>query len=442
MASNDMELNSAEQVQKDIQGAVNMGTQAAKTANTVQKVAAQASTGNFAGAAFSLVKDPETVKKIVIIVLVPILCIVILMTFFLYALPSMIYEAAVSFFAELAENWSQDTYGSDGGIVWAGVKATVNTVGDVMSELASGIWNTLKNLFASDHGDIDDRADILTDDGIELHVAQNEAAERATLERKIDACIKKLKVRSEQIAEAVRAEEGAIQAYFDSQFSGSCDLWMGTNVDVQVLSLSKIEAVKLLSVYTVMTEASTKNMVLSDFMKWLGFYNEFTSNRITFDIGRAGIGGSVIAWNGSFMPQYLVEQRRHEIDLYGKEMTYFENNMCAAVDLLLVIECPDFATIQPLYTTETIFVDDMDAGQNEDGTYPQKSTSIKVGSATVTVVIKTRAAETFIDAIGLWEGSLTYAQDIDVEETIDTEAEEVNNGGSSALATEEDADEY
>lgn len=53
----------SDSVERDIQGAVKMGTDAARTAKTLGKAAAHAAAGDVAGAAAEVVKDPETLKK-------------------------------------------------------------------------------------------------------------------------------------------------------------------------------------------------------------------------------------------------------------------------------------------------------------------------------------------------------------------------------------------
>lgn len=96
-------MSTAQSMQSNVQGAVNMGRGTAQTAKTVQKVAAQAASGNVAGAAVSLLKDPETLKKALVVAVIAILIPAILLVFCLYALPNVIYEAPVTFFSEINE---------------------------------------------------------------------------------------------------------------------------------------------------------------------------------------------------------------------------------------------------------------------------------------------------------------------------------------------------
>lgn len=83
----------SDSVERDIQGAVKMGADAARTAKTLGKAAAHAAAGDVAGAAAEVVKDPETLKKILLILLIPVISFVLITTMFLYALPTIPFEA-------------------------------------------------------------------------------------------------------------------------------------------------------------------------------------------------------------------------------------------------------------------------------------------------------------------------------------------------------------
>ena len=414
MAGNDATMSTADSAQRDVQSAIKMGQDTARTAKTVAKVASQAAAGNFAGAAVDLLKDPETVKKILLILLIPVLFVALLTVFFLHALPTVVYEAVVSFFSELGENWRQGTYGDDSGVIWAGIKSSISVAGDAISDVAASIWNGLVSLFTSDGGDdISDGTDTLTTDGIELHVTQDEAAQKETLERKIAACILKIERRQEQIKKAIQAQTGNIQSYFATKYAGVYDEWGGTTVDIHTLAIPKPEAIKLLSIYTVMTEASTADLKLSDFMQWLGYYSEFTSQDISFDLGGHGINGTVTTWQGTFMPQYLVEQRLNEIDEFGEEKTNFTSYSCAAVDMLLIVDCPNFSTLTPTVTEEKRMVTDEDAEPLEDGSQPQTEITVLVGRMTVPIVIRARSVDSLSkEVIGFWDGKLITETDL------------------------------
>ena len=72
----------SDSVERDIQGAVKMGADAARTAKTLGKAAAHAAAGDVAGAAAEVVKDPETLKKILLILLIPVISFVLITTMY------------------------------------------------------------------------------------------------------------------------------------------------------------------------------------------------------------------------------------------------------------------------------------------------------------------------------------------------------------------------
>ena len=156
MADSNQE-NTLESAQRDISNAVKMGANAAKTAKTVGKVAAQAASGNVAGAAVTLLKDPQTLKKILIIALLPVFFIVCLGVFFLYALPTAIFEAVTSYFQSVGEEWEEGVYSAEGGIILAGIFETIKAGGRIIGDavggaldFVKGLWDGLTSWFTSD----------------------------------------------------------------------------------------------------------------------------------------------------------------------------------------------------------------------------------------------------------------------------------------------------
>ena len=77
---------------QDIQNGIKAGSEAARSAKTLAKAAANISTGNVAGAATEIIKNPSALKPIIAIALIPILFITGIVVIFLYALPNMIFK--------------------------------------------------------------------------------------------------------------------------------------------------------------------------------------------------------------------------------------------------------------------------------------------------------------------------------------------------------------
>ena len=417
-------MNMADSAQKDIQSAVKMGADAARTAKTVGKVAAHAAAGDVAGAAVELAKDPETVKKILLIILAPIILVALLGIGFLYALPIPVFEGVSSFFSDLGEQWESDVYGSDHSTFVAGVLATLKAgvrlsteglsqIGNAVSGLFKGIWNGLKSLFTRDSSStnvVDDQSDILTEDGQELYVTMNEANEKATLNAKVSACQKKLDTRAGQIETAIRNAEPRINQRLERMYArGPFSVWDGATINILNPDATKSDAVKLLSAYTVMKAGSLENQQLSDFMKWLGYYKTTAGDGVAFNIGGiSGVYAYAKTWCGTFMPQYLVEQMEQDIDAKKVELAAmgvltndtsyadairrsYETHMAPAADLLFVVDSPDFADRSAI---------NLSSYRDEDG--------IRHYSANFTITISTRSVDELASGImGFWSGDLS-----------------------------------
>lgn len=421
---------------RDVGNAVKMGKNAAKGAKTIKKAAAQAASGNIAGAAATAVMNPAVLGVMLLIILSPIILLVAIIVFFLYALPTAIFEAVTSYLSQVAEDWEEGVYSSDSGIIMAGVVETLKTGGRMVVDAINtagdfivGLWNGLTSYFVSDSssGDEGERVDdnIETLDDQALHVTQDEQAERATLLAKVDACRQKISLRQRQIRSAILVRQWDINELFRQRFEGTYDYWGGTTLNVLAPEISQSEAIRLLSAYTVTEGASLQDMRLSDFLKWLGYYRELTGSHTVFRLGgdTLYVDTAVKTWCGTFMPQYLVEQRNQDIEAIIKEKVeneeeYDEDEIRAdvkrryeqyqgpATDLLLVVNCPDFATVQPHYST--IEVEDEE---------------FVICSVSIVISIETRPVESLAsDVIGFWTGPVKGAESTEADAEVDSAA--------------------
>ena len=119
------DMDTVESAQRDISSAIRMGKNTARSAKNLSKAAAKAASGNLVGAAVDVLKDKETMKRVLILLLIPILCFAMLGTFFLYALPVSIFEGVVSYFDGIAEQWNQLVYDGGGSIAFKKFTATI-----------------------------------------------------------------------------------------------------------------------------------------------------------------------------------------------------------------------------------------------------------------------------------------------------------------------------
>lgn len=396
--------NTLDTAKEDITNAVRIGSSAARSAKTLSKAAAEASAGNVAGAAITILKDRETMKRLLILLLIPILCIAMIGVLFLYALPVSIYEVVVSYFDGVAEEWRQEVYEGGGDVTFKKIYATVRIGGEVVGDFFQGIWDGVKSLFTSDAGgDTGSSADTMSENAMELQVAQVEESEKQTLQNKINACIQKIDVRGEDIEKAIHENDSQIASAISNHFmaSGEYDSFH-VQTTVTRNSMSQDGAIQLLSLYTVQTGASLEGMQLSDLMRWLGWYDSRKTGKTTFSLDGIGAICELKTWNGTFLPQYLVDQRKQEIDRYGEEKTDFEALSCAAVDMLLVVDCPYISEIpvqkSVVYETK----------RGPDG--EEFTVSKTVGTAYLNISIMPRSAASLANLAGLWTGALKDEQ--------------------------------
>ena len=431
LAENEQNLSMADSAAKDIRGAVIMGKEAAQGVKTVAKAASMAASQNYVGAFMTLLKDPKTMKKVLIIALIPILFLSILTVFFLYALPTLIFEAVVSYFEEVGERWQEITYAGGGNVFWQGVWATVKTGGEIIGDVATSLWNGLKSLFTTSSGeDTGTASDPLSDNGMEIQIMQDgpnyveaisnpsallDGAEYYTLLRKVDACVDKISAREDAIRNAITGQTSQIQNAVNAQFASSYDHFT-TTVHVTAEPMSQSGAIQLLSLYTVQTNASLQELRLSDLMKWLG-YNGNNPGTTSFSLGDLGVSCSVNTWKGEFLPQYLLEQRKQEklMSGDGEPITDFTPFMCPAVDLIIVVDCPDMSDI-PIMTSSidvAYGVEDADGAPVLDEETGEQITEMRqetVGNATVNITVRTRGVNSLAQLAGLWDGPLSQEQ--------------------------------
>lgn len=431
MAGSEQNLSVADSAAKDISGAIQMGREAAQGVKTVAKAATMAASQNYVGAVLTLLKDPQTLKKILIIALIPILLFSALIIFFLYALPTLIFEAVVSYFQEVGERWQETTYAGGGNVFWQGVWATIKTGGEIIGDIATGLWNGLTSLFTTDSGeDTGAASDPLSDNGMEIQIMQDgpnyveaisnpdamlDGAEYFTLLRKVDACVDKITARENAIRTAITGQTSQIQNVVNTQYASSYDHFT-TTVNVTTEPMSQSGAIQLLSLYTVQTNASLQELKLSDLMKWLG-YNGNNLGTTSFSLGDLGVSCSVKTWKGEFLPQYLLEQRQQEklMSDDGAPITDYTPYMCPAVDLVIVVDCPNINDIPVMTSTIDVpygVVDEDGAPVMDEETGTQK-TEVRqetVGSATVNITVRTRGVNSLAQLAGLWDGSLSQEQ--------------------------------
>ena len=296
-------------------------------------------------------------------------------------------------------------YNDGGNIVFKRFTATIRIGGQIVADAFGSIWDGVKGLFTAASGDDTGSAeDLVSDSAIELKVTQEEDAEKQTLLNKVNACIRKIDARAATIEKAIAANQGSIESAVTSHFnaSGAYDYFY-VQTSITKNTMSQEGAIQLLALYTVQTGASLREMKLSDLMRWLGYYDSWNTGKTTFSLGGLGVECETKTWNGTFIPQYLFEQRKQEIHEYDAAKTDFDSMSCAAVDMLLVVDCPHVSEI-PVQKS-TIYETYTDA-EGEEHTVAKT-----VGTAYLNINIMPRSAASLSNLAGLWNGGLGETQD-------------------------------
>lgn len=293
--------------------------QAASAAKDVAKGAAQAASGNYVGAAISLLKSSPQLIKVVALVLGFILI--------------------------------------------------------VQTTLPSLIWGNI-----TDYSNASDKS------GIELpdDVAGSGEALTDELLDEVLLCSRKTRKRAEEIASSIRAEKSSIDSAckgifesmddveksgvaYDPNVSGNRKIssvtkvkWGGTELNIDTESaMTFYQASKIIAAYNVATDgyvdepdhdkpytvSGTKDNQddqVGSLADWLGSPATIVVDKyIAFNIGGSGgVPCRVSAWKGSFLPQYLVEQRKQDIESGKYDEDYYSSKSCALLDMLMLVSGP------------------------------------------------------------------------------------------------------
>lgn len=441
-----------ESQQEPVNGALELGRNAAKTAVAAGEIAAQASSGNIPGAAITALKNKDTFKQFIknsLGGLVMLLCAVALIqVFFLYALPMSVYEGVNGYVASLYDQYETDKYSSSSSIEWATVTSTLNLAWNAISEapqLFKDVWEKIKSFGSTTKDDEDTtNTEIVSDDGSEAKVVSDELSQKTTLQRMVSACKAKVMARSTQIKKAISSDcVPTIQNYYERKYGSTYDEVV-TNVNIVTEDIADQSAAELLSAYMVMRGGDMRTQRTYDFYKWLGYYSKTNGGKLSFAVGdNPSVVGVVPLWDGTFMPEYLVEQEKQELtlDMYGDKSlnipaaaemsaanadidkimlqkqkaldSTYSKYQCAAVDMILTIDCPELSTVTPTITYVYSY--------DEDGNVTDTTS---IATIDLTITIRPRSIDDFVNTLGLWKGSWS-----------DDQTQKISTAGATAAST-------
>lgn len=386
-------------------GAVAKGTAAAKGAAAVGGATA-ASGGATAAAGAGVAAGGGTVVAVIAGILLAFTLIS-----FLYALPNAVFEPIQNVF----ETWDETYYADqDGG---NRLMTVLRFTGGMLSDAAEGVVSIVQSAWSAITSWFDSEESSYTNE-YDMTVVSQELAERLSIVKKAVAVNDKYLVRANQITSEVSNRYYAVDDYLYQKYDWNASKnedrnWKETIVSYEIVPMgtdknsspsststvnslesivknlrnarteedldaakssfmntlnngfpsvtssgqSNMEAISLMYLCSTQLGGSVESMKLSDFMRWLGYTGNGTT---TFNIGhipeqRDAIYGSVPAWNGTFKPQYLMEEQKYyqnELILarcYGDEteisrlegiVSQYKNSGMPVMDLMVELDYP------------------------------------------------------------------------------------------------------
>ena len=326
-----MAEKTGQEVQEGLKKGIRTGVSAAHSVKTVQKAAAKAASGNYAGAALDVLKDENTRKVIAIVLLASLFLTIIIF----FIAPLTLYETISQAAKEIGEKWSVAYYSGTSGRFISFFKA-------------------FGALFTDPDAGTEDQA---TED--DLKVMEGKEELRSTYVRKIQACQDKINARQELVLDKIKT--GTIASVMASRFEAEEAhryddndyvrmQFDGTEIISTTRSITPRQAIQILSLYSTQINSSIENIKLSGLLKWLG-YNAGGQRKIQFPLGdNSGTTYTINAWKGTFMPQYLID----EASAAGKLEEYQDKYGCSVADFVIKVECPDLYSIQAIESEEMI----------------------------------------------------------------------------------------
>ena len=312
-----------EEVQRKLTEGIRISTDAAKTVKSVQKAAAQASTGNYVAAGAELLKSEDTRRIITVLK-----------------------------WEQVKENFAVGYYSGTNGRFVSFFKALIGVISS--PEVSEAISD-------ASAGEED-----LAEEG-DLQLLGKKEALRNTYMRKIKACQDKINAREKEVLQQIKDGKAAFSGgptiysimaqRFESEEAHTYDgndyvrvQYDGTEIMGSTKSITSRQAVELLSLYSTQINSSIGNIKLSGLLKWLG-YNAGSTRTIVFPLGKTNdITSSIEAWTGTFMPQYLIDEGASS----GKLDDYTAKYGCSVADFMIFIDCPDLYTIHASESEEMV----------------------------------------------------------------------------------------
>lgn len=391
----------------DAREAAGTAVKAAKTAKKAVKIAANVASQNYVGALKEAVSDGTAGRIITFILLAVFLFGIILFV----CLPISIFEGLEGLIDGLKDAWEEAYYASN----QTGLIRVLRSFAAVISKVADTLLDGLKSLvFSSETMNYGGRdTDCFGDPDLTLLSSKDDSREVYT--RKITAVKDKLDSRMKQCmdAMAVSTQRGgaaylmALQQYQSrpKTAGGPADEYRysfgGVAFEGQVIPCTETTALELISLYTCMYDENMDSVKPSALMKWLGFPG---GGGETVFFTSYGMDFTMPAWEGEFMPDYLVKEMlaRNE-----EEREIYREHMAPGADLMIRAEVMGLEERESetlnweLRTPDGLPI--LDLADLLDGNLTLVRIHDITVSYTLSALIYTRNAKDLADEVGLYE---------------------------------------
>ncbi len=389
---------------EDTRQIIGKGREVYKDGKSLAKATAKAASGNVVGAVAEVVKNPHLARNIFIVAF----CVIFLCAYMLMALPLSVFESVGDYVAETIDEWETGVYSSTDDFLLAALTQTVKTTVSVVGDIVGLVMHPLDTI-----GKIKDRMKGVVSSNTELSDADKAVSDSSyfvmgykealadELNTKVLAVESKLNTRREEIRGAIQGNikplHDQLRAYASAHYKGFNEIkthvYIGTNTQI-----TTEEALRILSLHTVQFDSNPDEARIGNFNKYLG-YNKEGMSKEHFKVSNFDADFSVPKWAGSFMPQYLIEQRQKEKEVFGKVVTDYSKYSCALSDLAIVVSAPTIENCDYHKETETRFV-----GYDDKGNPKYKTVIVLV--ATLNIDINIRDTIDLCEIATLWKGDL------------------------------------
>lgn len=312
-----------------------MAARTARDARTLGKTAAYAASGNVAGAAVEVAKNPQVFLKII----VAIVLVISMVLLCIMSIPSMMWSVAEGVFDSVATMWD-DAAGTTGNHITDSLLQVVNFMKEVQHDITAKLADSIKNVFSNAWGavknfflgDNDGSSENLeaTEEGLMTGI--NEEAQKENFDDICTRTSKRYLDRYCALLEEVE-KDSAVRATMYDDYSMTLVTpypsvqhitWLDMLLSPEdtkkkyesFFNQTKRSAVEILAAYTVQhSGAIGEDVKWSEYSDWLGAEN--VDGFGPFGLEKYRVNGwltECVKWQGTFMTQPDYEIMLHDME--------------------------------------------------------------------------------------------------------------------------------